>query len=181
MQEVPEAFLEQLRALPVEVAGDVAAFVPIKAATDGKAVMFTSPRAAYNNRYRKLFTVPVDGGIETELPVPNAAKAAYSPDGTRIARLVDAPKEEPKPVTAIDTEGGSADWIAVAAKKYHLDPARLIAVGFSNGANIAATLLQLSKLRTATKPQKKLKKLQPNCLHGQPGICTHFRSLSPRI
>ena len=36
-----------------------------------------------------------------------------------------------------------ADWIAAATKKYHLDLARLTAVGFSNGANIAATLLQL--------------------------------------
>lgn len=36
-----------------------------------------------------------------------------------------------------------ADWIAAAAAKYSLDPVRLTAVGFSNGANIAATLLQL--------------------------------------
>ena len=36
-----------------------------------------------------------------------------------------------------------ADWLAAAAKKYSLDPARLTAVGFSNGANIAATLLLL--------------------------------------
>jgi predicted esterase len=36
-----------------------------------------------------------------------------------------------------------ADWIEAAAKKYGLDGARLTAVGFSNGANIAATLLQL--------------------------------------
>jgi len=36
-----------------------------------------------------------------------------------------------------------ADFIAAAANEYQIDPARLIAVGFSNGANIAATLLQL--------------------------------------
>lgn len=36
-----------------------------------------------------------------------------------------------------------ADWLAAASKKYGLDPARLTAVGFSNGANIAASLLQL--------------------------------------
>jgi predicted esterase len=36
-----------------------------------------------------------------------------------------------------------ADWTEAAWKKYSLDPARLIAVGFSNGANIAATMLQL--------------------------------------
>jgi predicted esterase len=36
-----------------------------------------------------------------------------------------------------------ADFIAAATKQYRLDPARLTAVGFSNGANIAATLLLL--------------------------------------
>lgn len=36
-----------------------------------------------------------------------------------------------------------ADFIAAATKHYRLDPARLTAVGFSNGANIAATLLLL--------------------------------------
>jgi tricorn protease len=53
-------------------------------APDGKSVMFTSPRAAFNNRYRKLFTVPVTGGVETQLEVPNAARAAWSPDGKSI-------------------------------------------------------------------------------------------------
>ena len=36
-----------------------------------------------------------------------------------------------------------ADFIAAASKHYQLDPQRLVAVGFSNGANIAATILQL--------------------------------------
>ena len=36
-----------------------------------------------------------------------------------------------------------ADFIAAAAKQHGLDRNKLIAVGFSNGANIAATLLQL--------------------------------------
>jgi phospholipase/carboxylesterase len=36
-----------------------------------------------------------------------------------------------------------ADFIAAATTHYSLDCTRLIAVGFSNGANIAATLLQL--------------------------------------
>ncbi len=36
-----------------------------------------------------------------------------------------------------------ADFIAAAASQYHFDPRTLIAVGFSNGANIAATVLQL--------------------------------------
>jgi phospholipase/carboxylesterase len=36
-----------------------------------------------------------------------------------------------------------ADFIAAAAKSYPFDLTRLTAIGFSNGANIAATLLQL--------------------------------------
>jgi predicted esterase len=36
-----------------------------------------------------------------------------------------------------------ADFIRGAAEHHKLDPAQLIAVGFSNGANIAATMLQL--------------------------------------
>ena len=36
-----------------------------------------------------------------------------------------------------------ADFLAAACSHYGLDPARLTAVGFSNGANIATTLLQL--------------------------------------
>ncbi|MEP6800426.1 MAG: PDZ domain-containing protein [Acidobacteriota bacterium] len=58
----------------------VQAFTP-----DGSAVLFTSPRAVHTTRYRQLFTVPVGGGNDTALPIPNADRAAYSPDGRRIA------------------------------------------------------------------------------------------------
>jgi tricorn protease len=52
---------------------------------DGKAVLFASQRAVYTTRYSQLFTVPVAGGVEEPLPIPHAARATYSPDGTRIA------------------------------------------------------------------------------------------------
>ncbi len=52
---------------------------------DGKAILFTSQRATFTARYSQLFTVPVGGGMETQLPIPNAARATYSPDGERIA------------------------------------------------------------------------------------------------
>ncbi|MGH9311599.1 MAG: S41 family peptidase [Vicinamibacterales bacterium] len=52
---------------------------------DGKAVTFTSARTVFTNRHTRLFTVPLDGGFETELPVPHAARATWSPDGRRIA------------------------------------------------------------------------------------------------
>jgi tricorn protease len=52
---------------------------------DGSSVLFTSPRAVFTGRYTQLFTVPVKGGIEQPLPIPNASKATYSPDGARMA------------------------------------------------------------------------------------------------
>lgn len=52
---------------------------------DGSAVMFTSSRAVFTLRYTQLFTVPVNGGIEEPLKLPNAAEATYSPDGSRLA------------------------------------------------------------------------------------------------
>lgn len=61
-------------------ADQVQSFTP-----DGKAVLFTSQRATYTARYAQLFTVAVDGGMEEALPIPNAARATYSPDGKRIA------------------------------------------------------------------------------------------------
>lgn len=36
-----------------------------------------------------------------------------------------------------------ADFVEAAARQHHLDPNRLIAVGYSNGANIAASILLL--------------------------------------
>ena len=53
--------------------------------TDGKSVLFASQRASFSGRYLKLFTVPVTGGPEKELEIPNAYYAAYSPDGSRLA------------------------------------------------------------------------------------------------
>ncbi|HEY7509621.1 MAG TPA: PDZ domain-containing protein [Vicinamibacteria bacterium] len=59
---------------------------------DGKAVLFASPREVYTQRYQQLFTVPVEGGWPTRLPIPNATKAAISPDGRTIAYV---PLHEP--------------------------------------------------------------------------------------
>lgn len=51
---------------------------------DGKAVLFTSGRVSHTTRFMQLFTVPLAGGMPTRLPIPNAARAAYSPDGSHI-------------------------------------------------------------------------------------------------
>jgi phospholipase/carboxylesterase len=34
-----------------------------------------------------------------------------------------------------------ADWVMIACERYAIDPSRLVACGFSNGANIAASIL----------------------------------------
>ncbi len=52
---------------------------------NGSAVLFISQRAVHTNRFAQLFTVSVDGGQPTRLPVPNAFKATYSPDGSHMA------------------------------------------------------------------------------------------------
>ena len=52
---------------------------------DGRSVLFSSGREVYTGRYTQLFTVPVDGGFPTRLPIPNASKAQISPDGKTTA------------------------------------------------------------------------------------------------
>jgi tricorn protease len=52
---------------------------------DGRSVLFTSPREVFTRRHTQLFTVPLEGGQPEKLPIPHAFKAAYSPDGGRIA------------------------------------------------------------------------------------------------
>jgi tricorn protease len=52
---------------------------------DGKAVLFISQRVTFSNRYYQLFTVPVGGGAATQLVIPNAFYASYSPDGRSMA------------------------------------------------------------------------------------------------
>jgi tricorn protease len=52
---------------------------------DGKSVLFSSPRNVANNRHTQLFTVPLTGGMPTQLPIPNGVQACYSPDGDFLA------------------------------------------------------------------------------------------------
>jgi tricorn protease len=54
---------------------------------DGKAVLFSSPRQVFTNRHTQFFTVPVDGGFPSRLPIPHGLRGDWSPDGTRIAYI----------------------------------------------------------------------------------------------
>jgi len=58
----------------------VRGFVP-----GGKALLFSSPRHVFNNRYTQLFTVPLAGGMPTQVPVPHGVQACFSPDGSQMA------------------------------------------------------------------------------------------------
>jgi tricorn protease len=51
---------------------------------DGRGLLFRSGRNSYS-RFNRLFVMPLDGGLETELPLPMAEEGAYSPDGSRLA------------------------------------------------------------------------------------------------
>src|SRR5215475_10594161 len=57
---------------------------------DGKNILLRSSRASYS-RYQRFFTVPAEGGFETEVPLPMADDGAYSPDGSRLAYTPVAP------------------------------------------------------------------------------------------
>jgi tricorn protease len=52
---------------------------------DGKSVVFSSWRVA--DFLDRLYTIPAQGGFETELPLPQAWEGSYSPDGSHIAYI----------------------------------------------------------------------------------------------
>jgi tricorn protease len=52
---------------------------------DGKSILFISQRNLFTGRYTQLFSVPVNGGPATQLEIPNASWASYSPDGRSMA------------------------------------------------------------------------------------------------
>ncbi len=51
---------------------------------DGRSVLFASSMASPTDP-RQLFTVPLDGGYPTRLPLPMAESGSYSADGTHLA------------------------------------------------------------------------------------------------
>ncbi len=61
---------------------------------DGKKVLFNSWGNSFIHFEDQLYTVSVDGGFPTQLPIPIAEAASFSPDGTHIA-YVPHPKWQP--------------------------------------------------------------------------------------
>ncbi len=52
---------------------------------DGSSVLFRSARDGYMLTDSKLYTVPMNGGAATALPMPVSGAGSYSPDGKKIA------------------------------------------------------------------------------------------------
>jgi tricorn protease len=58
--------------------------LPVAWTPDGKSILFRSTRSSYG-RFTRLFTVPLTGGLATEVSLPMAEEASYSPDGRQLA------------------------------------------------------------------------------------------------
>jgi len=51
---------------------------------DGRRILFRSDRNTYS-RFRRLFTIGIEGGHPSDVPLPMAEQGAYSPDGSQLA------------------------------------------------------------------------------------------------
>jgi tricorn protease len=92
--------------------------VPVGWTSDGRKVLFRSPRNGYAG-FSQLFSVPVSGGQPTELPLPMGEDGALSPDGKRIAYvpLSNKPQYPGAHRPLRNYRGGTASplWIAYLA------------------------------------------------------------------
>jgi tricorn protease len=52
---------------------------------DGKRILFLTRRGAFASGVTELFTVPIEGGFATGIPLVRAAEGSFSPDGARMA------------------------------------------------------------------------------------------------
>lgn len=59
---------------------------PVAWTPDGKKILFRSGRRSYS-RFTQLFTIPVEGGFETEVDLPMGDSGSYSPDAKKLAYL----------------------------------------------------------------------------------------------
>ena len=52
---------------------------------DGKSVLFSSSRESGRQRYSQFYTVSINGGSPSKLPIPYGEYASFSPDGQKVA------------------------------------------------------------------------------------------------
>jgi tricorn protease len=76
---------------------------------DGQSVLFRSNRNAYS-RFSRLFTVPVTGGLPTEVQLPMAFHGAFSPDAKRLAYM----PIQPSIATWKRYRGGQTSYLWIA-------------------------------------------------------------------
>ncbi len=51
---------------------------------DSRKVLFRANRTPWGDRIGRYFLVPIDGGLETPLPIPEGGSGELSPDGTKM-------------------------------------------------------------------------------------------------
>ena len=98
---------------------------------DGKAVLFASPRATWApTAAPRFWTVSVDGGVETALPMPRAYQGKLSADGNRVAYRMPSSWDEErrnyrggqnKPIWILDLKSFALDTTPFANSK-EMDP-----------------------------------------------------------
>ena len=76
--------------IPKRLTWHPGADTPLAFSADGKQLLFRSARATPVGVAR-FYTMPVEGGPASELPLPMGDRAAYSPDGKRLAYTPLAP------------------------------------------------------------------------------------------
>jgi tricorn protease len=54
---------------------------------DGKKILFASWGSSFRHFEDQIYTVPVEGGFPTKLPIPIGDEAQFSPDGTHLVYL----------------------------------------------------------------------------------------------
>jgi tricorn protease len=52
---------------------------------DSKRILFRSDRNSFSQRFTKLFTIGLEGGMPDQLPLPAGGLTSFSPDGSKIA------------------------------------------------------------------------------------------------
>jgi tricorn protease len=96
-------------------------------APDGKAVVFASPRATWApSGAPRFWTVPIEGGVETPMPMPRAYQGKLSADGNRVAYRMPSSWDEErrnyrggqnKPIWILDLKSFALDTTPFAGSK----------------------------------------------------------------
>ena len=100
-------------------------------APDGKSILFASPRATWApSAAPRFWTVPVEGGVESVMPMPRAYQGKLSSDGSKVAYRMPSSWDEErrnyrggqnKPIWILDLKTFALDSTPFAGTK-EMDP-----------------------------------------------------------